>query len=109
MIGEGADVEKQFLIRTVRCCSCGSLDISGLALCKRGDHSFETRRWKSSPHDRSGGQGVTRVEDNEDSTDPDLGHEDTYHHRQNFFRFDVVHISFSNEYKTVLSVILMLL
>ena len=43
MIGEGADLDKQFQIK--------------LAPCKRGDQSSGTRSCQSSPHARSGGQG----------------------------------------------------
>ena len=56
-----------------------ALDRSRPAPCKRGDQIFGNRSCQSKPYARSSGQREeTRVEDNEDSTDPELGHGD--HH-----------------------------
>ena len=44
---------------------------------ERGDQSFGTRRCQSSPYAGSSGQGNTRVEDNEGSTGPEQGCEET--------------------------------
>ena len=54
-----------------------ALDRSRPAPCERGDQSFGTRRCQSSPYARIGSQGRDQGHDDDGSTEPELGHEET--------------------------------